>query len=91
MELTLSNATKEGDTYYWDVPFLSYKIQSIRVVAKEFGFKVKYANGAIQYLESGRSDDCPVIFTGRFSMFFYEDYAPPITDIEEITILLEEL
>jgi hypothetical protein len=90
MELNLSNATKEGDTYYWDVPLLSYKIQSVRVVAKEFGFKVKYNNGAIQYLESGRTDDCPVIFTGRFSMFFYEDYAPPITEIQEITLLMVE-
>jgi hypothetical protein len=85
MELTLSTGFKEGDTFYWDVPFPSYKIDSVKVVAKEFCFKVKYNNGAIQYLESGRPDDCPCIFTGKFSAFFYEDYAPPITDISEIT------
>jgi hypothetical protein len=88
MELTLTNATKEGEIFYWEVPFPFYKIDSVTVVAKDFGFKVKYNNGAIQYLESGRPDNCPCVFTGRFSAFFYEDYSPPITDISEITFKL---
>ncbi len=48
----------------------TYKIQTINVVSSTKIFQAKYQDDVIQYLESGRSDSCPAIFSGDFSVFF---------------------
>jgi hypothetical protein len=88
MELNLSNATRLGDLFQWDVPFDSYKIQSITVTTDQHSFVGKYNDTVEQYLESGRPDDsCPAIFTGNFSVFFLiASYIPPISNVQSIQI-----
>jgi len=90
MELDISNAVKILNIYYWNIPFENYKIESIVVITNDQVFYAKYNylnEGVEQILESGRSDECPAIFTGKFSVFFYT-YSPtvPISNIESIKI-----
>lgn len=90
MELNISNAVKILNIFYWDIPFENYKIESIVVITDEQVFYAKYNylnEGVEQLLESGRSDACPAIFTGQFSVFFY-NFSPtvPISNIESIKI-----
>jgi hypothetical protein len=93
MELTLMNARQEGDVFYWDTPF-PYKIQSVNVVTSFDCFFALYPLQVTQYLESGRTDDtCDVMFDEPFHVSFQE-YNPlrtPITDIQSINIILEEI
>jgi hypothetical protein len=90
MELTLTNAKREGNTFYWDTPS-SYKIQSVRVVTSFECFNAVYPLNVTQYLESDRTDDtCDVVFNEPFFVSFQE-YNPmrtPITDIQDIKITL---
>jgi hypothetical protein len=90
MELDISNAIRKDNIFYWDVPFESYKIESIVVISNDQVFYAKYNHlneGVEQILESGRSDGCPAIFTGQFSVFFYT-FSPtvPISNVESINI-----
>ena len=90
MELNISNSIRKDNIFYWDIPFESYKIESIVVITGEQTFYAKYNylnEGVEQLLESGRSDECPAIFTGQFSVFFYT-FSPtvPISNIESIKI-----
>ena len=90
MELNISNAFINDNIYYWNIPFENYKIESIVVITGEQTFYAKYNylnEGVEQILESGRSDGCPAIFTGQFSVFFYK-FSPtvPISNIESIKI-----
>lgn len=93
MELTLTNAKREGDTFYWDTPS-SYKIQSVNVVTSFECFYANYPFQVVQYLESGRTDyTCEAMFHEPFSVSFQE-YSPlrtPITDVQSIHIILEIL
>ena len=90
MELNISNSIRKDNIFYWDIPFENYKIESIVVITGEQTFYAKYNylnEGVEQILESGRGDECPAIFTGQFSVFFYT-YSPtiPISNIESIKI-----
>jgi hypothetical protein len=89
MELSLANATIKDGMFSWEVPLSNYKIQTINVVSSTKTFQAKYNNDVIQYLESGRSDSCPAIFSGDFSVFFFV-YNPSfiLTDIQDIRINL---
>ena len=96
MELTLDNSTRVNDIFYWDIPFSSYKIQSITVITNEYSFRgfynynIETGEGVEQYLQSGRPDDtCPAIFTGQFSAFFKQASSLPfISDVSEIKITI---
>ena len=70
MNLNLTNASVENVIFSWIVPIPFYKIKSITVVSSKSSFFVNYKDGT-QYLESGRTDTCPIIFTGNFSALFY--------------------
>jgi len=90
MELNISNAVRKDNIFYWNIPFENYQIESITVIADELPFYAKYNylnEGVEQLLESGRSDACPAIFTGQFSVFFF-NFSPtvPISNIESIKI-----
>jgi len=90
MELTLENSTRIENTFYWDTPQKPYKIESITVITPFECFYAKYPFGVTQYLESGRTDKCDVVFNEQFTVNFQE-YNPmrtPITDIQEIIIKL---
>lgn len=91
MELTLANATLKDGIYSWNVSLPTYKIQTINVVSSTKIFQAKYQDDVIQYLESGRTDTCPAIFSGNFSVFFFA-YMPSfiLTDIQDIRINLYE-
>jgi hypothetical protein len=92
MELNLSNATRVEDVFSWDIPFASYKIQTITVTTDQYSFSAIYNDGVDQYLQSGRPDSCPAIFIGPFSVFFQVySYAPPISNVQSINIILEEI
>lgn len=90
MELTIENATLKDGIYSWEVPLSNYKIQ-ITVVSSTKTFQAKYNDDVTQYLESGRTDTCPAIFSGNFSVFFFT-YMPSfiLTDIQDIRINLYE-
>ena len=90
MELTLENATLKDNVYSWNVSFSNYKIQTVSVISSSKTFQVKYNDDVMQYLESGRSDSCSSIFSGNFSVFFF-NYFPffIIQDIQDINIVLE--
>jgi hypothetical protein len=90
MELNISNAIRKDNIFYWDIPFENYKIESIVVISNDQVFYAKYNylnEGVEQILESGRSDECPAIFTGQFNVFFYT-FSPtvPISNVESIKI-----
>ena len=90
MELTLQNSTRKDNTFYWDTPQIPYKIQSVCVVTSFECFNAVYPLNVTQYLESGRTDTCDVVFNEQFSVYFLE-YKPmrlPITDIQDIKITL---
>jgi hypothetical protein len=89
MELTIENATLKDGIYSWEVPLSNYKIQTITVVSSTKTFQAKYNDSVIQYLESGRTDTCPAIFSGNFSVFFFT-YMPSFIDIQDIRINLYE-
>jgi hypothetical protein len=96
MELTLDNSKRVNDIFYWDIPFSSYKIQSITVTTNEYSFRgfynynIETEEGVEQYLQSGRPDDtCPSIFTGQFSVFFKQALSlPDISNVSEIKITI---
>lgn len=93
MELTIANATLIDNVYSWNVSYPKYKIKTITIVSSTKRLDAKYNNDVIQYLESGRPDDtCPAIFSGNFSVFFF-NYMPSfiITDIQDIHIELESV
>jgi|688.fasta_scaffold204310_2 hypothetical protein len=93
MELTIANATITDNIYSWKVSYPKYKIKIITVVSLTKSLDAKYNNDVVQYLESGRPDDtCPSIFSGDFSVFFF-NYLPSliITDIQDINIVLEPI
>lgn len=90
MELNISNAVRKDNIFYWNIPFENYKIELVNVITNDLVFYAKYNylnEGVEQLLESGRSDDCPSIFTGQFSVFFF-NFSPtfPISNIESIKI-----
>lgn len=90
MELNISNAVRKDNVFYWNIPFENYKIELINVITNDSVFYAKYNylnEGVEQLLESGRSDACPAIFTGQFSVFLY-NFSPtvPISNIESIKI-----
>jgi hypothetical protein len=90
MELELSNAIRKDNVFYWDIPFVNYQIESITVITDQSPFYAKYnelTEGVEQILESGRTDGCPAIFTGQFSVFFYT-FSPtvPLSNIQSIQI-----
>lgn len=82
------NAILEENTFYWEIPYPFYKIQSVYVVTDQNTFIAKYSCGVSQYLENGRIDDtCPSIFQGRFSVYFTKDpLYQTISDIQSIQI-----
>lgn len=97
MDLTLDNANRINDTFYWDVSFSTYKIESITVITNDPRFRAYYnynvETGACveQYLESGRLDDtCPAIFSGNFNVFFKLGYES-IKEIQSIEIKILNL
>lgn len=90
MELNISNAVRNDNIFYWNIPFENYKIELVNVITNEQVFYAKYNylnEGVEQLLESGRSDGCPAVFTGQFSVFFF-NFSPtfPISNIESIKI-----
>jgi hypothetical protein len=87
MELTIENATLKDGIYSWDVPLTNYKIE-ITVVSSTKIFQAKYNDSVIQYLESGRTDTCPAIFSGNFNVFFFTNI-PSFIDIQDIRITLK--
>ena len=84
MELTMDNSTRVGYTFYWDISFPSYTIQSIKANVNRDMFYVNYNNVVQQYLESDRTDECPLIFTGNFNLYFYEYGSYPYIPIEDV-------
>jgi hypothetical protein len=89
MNLTLANATLQDNMYSWSVSLPYYKIQSIMVITNTYSFYAKYNNTAEQYLESGRTDSCPAILSGNFSVLF--SFSPMniiLTDIQDLQITL---
>ena len=84
MELNLSNASRVENTFYWDIPFVSYKIETVQVTTNEPFFRASYNHPTEQYLESGRPDESPVLFTGPFRVSFSRFGGFPYTPIAEI-------
>ena len=87
MNLTLETATFSDNTYSWVISLPHYKIKSITVLSLTRSFKAGYNHGVIQYLESGRTDECPAIFSGDFSVQFFN--RPPFTIVEVQDIQIE--
>ena len=95
MKLTLDNTKRVNDIFYWDIPFPSYKIQSITVTTNNYSFIAFYnynletGEGVEQYLQSGRTDDTnPSIFNGSFSVFFKLGY-DFISEVNSMEIHIE--
>ena len=97
MLLTLDNTKRLNDIFYWDIPFNSYKIQSITVTTNNYSFIAFYnynletGEGVEQYLQSGRTDDTnPSMFNGPFSVFFKLGYEF-ISEVNSIYINIESV
>ena len=93
MLLTLDNATRTEELFYWDIPFEHYKIESIAIITNHPIFYARYNDSVEQYLESGRPDvTCPAVFQGRFSVYFTTAYfLPPISEVTSIQITIGEV
>jgi hypothetical protein len=91
MLLTLANATLQDNVYSWSVSLPSYKIQSITVISSTELFKAKYNQDVEQFIMSGRTDSCPAVFRGDFSVYFF--LYPPFSyvEVQDIQITLEEI
>jgi hypothetical protein len=93
MQLTLDNATRIDDIFYWDIPFEHYKIESINVLTNHPIFYGRYNDSVEQYLESGRPDvTCPAVFQGRFSVYFTVAYfLPHVSEVSSIEITIVQV
>lgn len=91
MNLSLANATINDHVYSWMVSMPYYKIQSITVLSSTHLFKVKYNQDVEQFIQNGRTDSCPAVLSGDFSVYFF-NYPPFVilTDIQDIQIELME-
>ena len=87
MLLTLANATLQDNVYSWSVSLPHYKIQSIKILSSTELFKAKYNQDVEQYIMSGRTDSCPAVFSGNFSVYFY--LYPPFSYVEVQDIQIE--
>ena len=88
MNLTLANATLQDNVYSWAVSFSHYKIQSITVSSSTELFKAKYNDDVEQFIMSERTDSCPSVFSGNFSVCFFT-YPPfMFVDVQDIQIEL---
>jgi hypothetical protein len=91
MLLTIANATLQDNVYSWSVSLSQYKIQSITVISSTELFKAKYNQDVEQFIISGRTDSCPAVFHGDFSVYFF--LYPPFSyvEVQDIQITLEEI
>jgi len=87
MNLTLANATLQDNVYSWAVSFSHYKIQSIKVSSSTELFKAKYNDDVVQFIMSERTDSCPAVFSGNFSVYFFTS---SFVDVQDIQIELVE-
>ena len=87
MLLTLANATLQDNVYSWSVSLSQYKIHSIMVISSTELFKAKYTQDVEQYIMSGRTDSCPAVFSGDFSVYFF--LYPPFSFVEIQDIQIE--
>jgi hypothetical protein len=88
MNLTLANATLQDNVYSWEVSFSHYKIQSITVSSSTELFNAKYNDDVEQFIMSERTDSCPTVFSGDFSVCFFT-YPPfMFVDVQDIQIEL---
>lgn len=91
MKLSLANATIHENVYSWIVSMPNYKIQSFTVLSSTPLFKAKYNADVEQFIQNGRTDSCPAVLSGDFSVYFF-NYPPFVilTDIQDIQIELME-
>jgi hypothetical protein len=88
MNLTLANATLQDNVYSWAVSFSHYKIQSIKVSSSTELFTAKYNDDVEQFIMNERTDSCPAVFSGNFSVCFFT-YPPfMFVDVQDIQIEL---